>query len=306
MTVTFQPTATGTVLLPPGKPLTRVVDALSPLRYPGSKRKLVPAIRRLVDERAPGTGLFVEPFAGGASVSLALLELDAVDRVMIGDADPYVAAFWSEACLNGPRLVDDMHRENVTVDRWDHWRAARPADDRARAMRCLFLNRTSFSGIIAERAGPIRGRAQTSAHTIDCRFNKDALERRILNVHELYLAGCIVVAGHRTWQETVQAGADLAGASALFYLDPPYVEKAERIYDHTFTEGDHRDLAGFLTGTGTHRWVLSYDRAPLVLDLYRNQPGVIEYDVDHTYTMRGTGRTTPVTGREVVFTNLTL
>jgi len=66
--------------------------ALSPLRYPGAKRLLLPAIRRLLPEHVD---LLVEPFAGGASVALALLDEGRSDRVALGDADPLVAAFWS-------------------------------------------------------------------------------------------------------------------------------------------------------------------------------------------------------------------
>ena len=58
-------------------------------------------------------------------------------------------------------------------------------------MKCLFLNRTTFSGILGGHAGPIGGRSQSSDHTIDCRFNKDALAERILNVKRLHDEGRI-------------------------------------------------------------------------------------------------------------------
>jgi hypothetical protein len=59
-------------------------------------------------------------------------------------------------------LIDRMWSEPVTLERWDHWRAWRPArpTDRDIAMKCLFLNRTTFSGILHGRAGPIGGRRQ--------------------------------------------------------------------------------------------------------------------------------------------------
>ncbi|GAA4385975.1 DNA adenine methylase [Tsukamurella soli] len=283
--------------------------SLSPLRYPGSKRKMIPAIRQLIDANVPRPKLFVEPFCGGASVSLGLLEHDAVDTVLIGDLDPLVSAFWREASRNGERLVDDMMKLTVTVAEWDNWRAARPVSDRRRALKFLFLNRTTFSGIIDNRAGPIGGRAQTSDYPIDCRFNKDAIAERILNVHRLAKAGRILDdedVWNSTWQRTLDRVRWHAGGhdpkATVLYLDPPYIHKADRLYKMPFKERHHRELASHLLGT-EHRWILSYDAEPLVLDMYRGPTDVHEYRVAHHYTTRGS-RTAPVPGREVLFTNL--
>ncbi len=49
---------------------------ISPLRYPGGKRKLAPFIADLIAKSNVRPELFVEPFAGGASVSVSLLEAD--------------------------------------------------------------------------------------------------------------------------------------------------------------------------------------------------------------------------------------
>jgi len=107
-----------------GKRHPRRLDAMSPLRYPGSKRKMLPSIEQLIGVNIPRPELFVEPFCGGASVALGLLEVDAVERVLLADLNPLIAAFWQEATTNADRLIDDMMQEAVTVERWDHWRAA--------------------------------------------------------------------------------------------------------------------------------------------------------------------------------------
>jgi len=281
--------------------------SLSPLRYPGSKRKMIPAIRRLIEANDPPPKLFVEPFCGGGSVSLGLLELDAVERVVLSDLDPMVSAFWREATSNGESLIKDMRKMDVSVARWDYWRKARPRSDRQLALKCLFLNRTTFSGIVGGHAGPIGGRSQTSAHKIGCRFNKDGLADRILNVHRLAKEGRILpVLGPSRWQDTLdRAKWPAAGydpKATILYLDPPYIEKADRIYDLAFKDRDHRDLATRLVGT-KHRWILSYDAEPLVLELYRGFADVHEYRVVHHYTMTGS-RSSPVPGREVLFSNL--
>lgn len=290
-----------------GKRSPRRRDAMSPLRYPGSKRKMLPSVQQLIEGNIPRPELFVEPFCGGASIALGLLEMDAVHRVLLSDLNPLVAAFWQEATTNAERLISDMMKEPITLERWDHWRAAKPRSARNRALKCLFLNRTTFSGIVGGTAGPIGGRAQKSEYTIGCRFEKERLARRIRNVKRLADEGRILGAFEAQWQDAVRyaehAAAQLPKAATVFYLDPPYVQKASRLYELPFVDCDHRDLAQYLTEETEHRWILSYDKEPLVLHLYRGKPSVREFRVIHHYTMTGT-RSSPVPGREILFTNL--
>ena len=77
-----------------------------------------------------------EPFCGGASVSLGLLAQDAIERVMLADFDPLVAAFWHKA-TNGETLVKEMRKLEVTVEEWDRWRTMRPRCNRSNALKCL-------------------------------------------------------------------------------------------------------------------------------------------------------------------------
>jgi len=201
-----------TVICKPGR-------VLSPLRYPGAKRLLLPSIRYLLPEHVD---LLIEPFAGGASVALAMLDEGRAGQVILGDADPLVSAFWASAVHRPDELIERMRAETPSVERWDFWRAAEPSDELEAACKCLFLNRTSFSGVLHSEAGPLGGRAQTAPHTIGCRFGRDGLERRIRYVAELGAGGRIeVVAG--PWQQTVAHTTATAGA--VVYADPPYIEK---------------------------------------------------------------------------------
>ena len=207
---------------------------------------MLPAIRQLIDGNIPHPELFVEPFCGGASVSLGLLELDAVQRVLLADLDPLVAAFWQEATRDADGLIKEIRSLDVTVEQWDYWRRARPRSIRQLAVKCLFLNRTTFSGILGGHAGPIGGRTQSSGYTIDCRFNKDALAERILNVKRLHDEGRIAGVLSSGWQQTMHRARRYAAlndnpAATVFYLDPPYINKADQIYTLPFTGRDHRE-----------------------------------------------------------------
>src|SRR5947209_4392370 len=132
----------------------------SPLRYPGAKSGLTAVIADLIANAAAELGtpeLFVEPFAGGASTALRLAGAGIVRRVLLADADPLVARFWQVAAADTEWLIDRMWNEPVTLEQWDHWKAWQPShlQDRDIAVKCLFLNRTTFSGILHGRAGPI-------------------------------------------------------------------------------------------------------------------------------------------------------
>jgi DNA adenine methylase len=66
----------------------------SPLRYPGGKRRLSSYIAEVLRAHDLRPKLFAEAFAGGASVSIAMLENDLVDEIALADRDHLVAAFW--------------------------------------------------------------------------------------------------------------------------------------------------------------------------------------------------------------------
>jgi DNA adenine methylase len=267
----------------------------SPLRYPGAKSGLAGVIGDLVTSAAAKLGkpeLFVEPFAGGASTALRLAGAGIVNRVLIADADPLVARFWQVAAADTDWLIDRMMDEPVTLDRWDHWRNWRPSDpqDRDTAVKCLFLNRTTFSGILHGRAGPIGGRKQESAYKIDCRFNKDALATRLRFIADLYRANRLVDVWCKEWQDTLGDIAErypnLLPNRVITYLDPPYWSKSPKLYRQSFdpaggyTERStaqpssplehpewldglaHYKLADYLRHHAQVRWILSYDDHP--------------------------------------------
>jgi DNA adenine methylase len=263
---------------------------LSPMRYPGAKSGLANVVASLIVESSKSLGrpqLFVEPFAGGASTALRLATAGLVDRVLLADADPLVTKFWQVAAAETDWLIDRMWEEPVTLERWDYWRRWTPAcaADRDAAVKCLFLNRTTFSGILHGRAGPIGGRQQASPYKIDCRFNKAALESRLRLIGDLYAASRLVDVWCKDWQATLQDVAEwypqLIPNRVIAYLDPPYWTKSPRLYRTSFdpaggyaspitqpgedewTAGKaHYRLAEYLRCRAQIRWILSYDDHP--------------------------------------------
>jgi DNA adenine methylase len=59
--------------------------------------------------------------------------------------------------------------------------------------------------------------------------------------------------------------------NVFMYIDPPYVRAGSMLYLNAFDEQDHRDLAGTVRGIPAAHWLLTYDIAPLVEELYEDQ-----------------------------------
>ncbi|GHJ49056.1 DNA methyltransferase [Catellatospora sp. TT07R-123] len=269
-------------------------SVVSPLRYPGAKRQLGPVIAEVVKANVPPPRLLLEPFCGGASTALRLVGAGVAEHAILADADPLVAAFWHTAAFDTQWLISAMseEREKATVAHWDWWRAAQPRGRRDRALKCLFLNRTTFSGILHGRAGPIGGRAQTSPYKIDCRFGLEGLTRRLNHVGALARTGRILDVWRLDWSDSIRRllrehGSLLSSEEMLVYFDPPYVDKAEFLYEWSFDTGGHQQFARALQTESRFRWFLSYDDSPLVRGLYPTGQGRSVLHVSQQYTAAG-------------------
>ncbi|WP_285904773.1 DNA adenine methylase [Paractinoplanes hotanensis] len=281
-------------------------SVVSPLRYPGAKRQLVPIMEFIVRANVPRPKLIVEPFCGGASMTLRLLGTGVVPHGILADFDPLVAAFWKTAAFDSNWLIEALSQEPVTVERWDWWRSSSPTRRRDKALKCLFLNRTTFSGILHGRAGPIGGRSQNSAYKIDCRFGVDGLVRRIRGVADLAASGRLIDVWQADWKTTLNRTRSrfpaLSGLETLVYVDPPYVDKAEWLYPWSFTGRDHKKLASYLRAEAKFAWILSYDDHRDIRDLYLPEEKFSVLHVSQRYTAAGSESRS--TKDELLVTNL--
>lgn len=267
------------------------------LRYPGSKARFVDFIAGAIRLNSRRSDIFAEPFCGGASVSIALLERGIVDQIALNDADPLIAHLWDT--VFSPDLSDWLAEKVLTVpltiEEWKRQKALEPTSPRESALKCLYLNRTSFNGIL-HKAGPIGGWLQEK-RTLDVRFNREKLAQRIRELGLLSERVISVTCGD--WKTFCDRLKDQF--PTFFYFDPPYYHKADALYGYYFSETDHSSLRDYLNQLDTS-WMLSYDDAPEVRALYESHNKRARV-IDSTYSAHPIGGASFV-GRELFFANL--
>lgn len=247
-------------------------DALSPLRYPGSKYALVDYFESLIRENLLTGCEFYEPFAGGASMTLALLSRGVISRGTLVERDPLVYAFWKCVASEPDALCRRVDRLAPSLASWKRFQRYLAPDALERyplldlGVAGLFFNRTNFSGIIG--AKPIGGLGQRSAYTIDCRFNRESLIERIQGVARYRTKLRVNFGNALTYMR--RNAERIRQQGALVYIDPPYVRFGYKLYRYHYRENDHRALAEFVDAA-PFKWVVSYDNVQFIRDLFHKQ-----------------------------------
>lgn len=240
---------------------------MSPLRYPGGKSKFIDYLAAEFKDEQMNT--FVEAFAGGASVGLALLEGERTKHLVINDTDPGVYAFWKIVCEQPESLLEKLDRRPPVMG--DLYSAkgmlSSPSNwsTEALAWAELVANRLSYSGII--KANPLGGKHGTEKDLL-VRWNPAELKKRIQRIHGM--ADRITVSKVDA-MALIENSAYWDQKSTLF-IDPPYVTVGKALYQRYFTDDDHRQLAWMLqtlyTGMPGADLVITYNDCELIRELY--------------------------------------
>jgi DNA adenine methylase len=286
----------------PGRATTRRTFH-SPLRYPGGKRRLVPYLAATLVANDLRPELFVEPFAGGASVALELLATDRVERIALADADPLIAALWKTVFTGPDRdfawLCRQVEQIDLDLAMWERMKYTRWRADRTRALAGLYLNRTSFNGSLYRGTGPIGGREQAGNYAVGARFPRSKLVNRLRACRELSHRVHFVREDDAMRVVTsARAEAKVLGWEPFFYLDPPFWAKAKWLYSRWFTDLEHEELAEQLRFL-REPYLLSYDVAEPIAELYMRHDHVQVADIELFYAGVARGA-----GHEYVITNL--
>ncbi|HVV01563.1 MAG TPA: DNA adenine methylase [Verrucomicrobiae bacterium] len=200
------------------------VPQRSPFRYPGGKTWLVPYIRDWLRNKSPRPARLVEPFAGGAIVSLTGAFERLARHVIFSEMDDCVASVW-RVVLNGQAewLAKQILHFELTLENVISVLKQEPADLRDKAFQTIIRNRVQRGGILADGAGLIK--TGENGRGLRSRWYPETLARRIREINrEKDRLTFVEGDGFRLLEE------HKADAEAAFYIDPPYTLAARRLY----------------------------------------------------------------------------
>lgn len=264
----------------------------SPLRYPGGKGKLARFVAELIRSNRLDDGLYVEPYAGGAAVALELLLTGVVRRIHINDLSRPIFAFWRSVLEQTDELIRLISDTSVDVPTWDRmktiFRNPGDADDLTLGFAMFYLNRTNRSGIL--NGGPIGGRAQMGAWSIDARYNRVDL---IAKIERIAIARKRITLTNVDATELIETHAASWNRRTLVYLDPPYFEKGRDLYYNFYNCDDHAGVAVAVRRLRGVPWIVSYDDVAPIHALYADASW-LQYQIAYSARKR-------IRGREAMF-----
>ena len=251
------------------------VPQRSPLRYPGGKTWLIPHIRNWLSRSK--SRVLVEPFAGGAIVSLTAVMEGLVDKAVMIEIDHDVAAFWRCVLLDTDDLIGRIlqftpSREVVEELEQAGWRS-----DAERAFRTLVLNRTRWAGILAPGASFIA--SGENAKGIGSRWYPDTLVNRL---HEIGKHAKKFAFYEGDSMEILEPLLQGWGQNAAVFVDPPYTggrgkRAGSRLYAHCTI--DHARLFHILDRSNSN-FLMTYEIVDLV-DVHRFHAVRVEMNNAH-------------------------
>lgn len=260
----------------------------TPLRYPGGKQRLAPFVAEVVRASGLEGGEYVEPFAGGAGVAIDLLLNDVVSRIHLNDLSFPVYAFWRAILTKTDQFCDLISSAALTVQEWqrqkDIFAKRKQCDQLTLAFSFFYLNRCNRSGIAS--GGCIGGVRQAGEWRIDARFPRNELIRRVELIARR--RSCIIVKNCEAADFLVGYVAKLPERT-LVYCDPPYVNKADRLYLNHYQPDDHARLAKVIQDEVRHPWLVSYDATSLILEHYKQRRSFL-YDLQYNAATAYKGR----------------
>ena len=240
----------------------------SPLRYPGGKTKLYNLIKPIIIANITD-GIYIEPFAGGAGLALKLLFSGDVEQLVLNDIDYHIYSFWKSSIEYTDEMCNMIDQCEINMETWNEQKniycTASCHTLLEVGFATFFLNRCNVSGVI--QGGPIGGKKQTGKYLIDARFNrKDLINKiNIIGENRTRISFYNLDAANFLQKEINKFPIE----KSILNIDPPYVKKGAMLYENSFTENDHSELANVIQLL-RHKWIVTYDKCELIHNLYES------------------------------------
>ena len=243
---------------------------ITPLRYPGGKARLGAWLGELIDCNNLSNCTYIEPYAGGAGAAVYLLVNNKVKNIVINDIDDSVHAFWWSVLNDTQEFVKLISDAPVTIENWliqrEIVRSPQEHSRTALGFAAFFLNRTNRSGIL--HGGVIGGQRQDGKYKLDARFNKQALIDRINRIASYRERITISNLDAMSLVDDLSKSVE----KPFFYLDPPYYNKGNQLYQNHYAPDDHKNIAQTVKALN-HPWIVTYDNCPEICELYNSCSG---------------------------------
>lgn len=227
------------------------------LKWVGGKTQILSEVLSEIPTDIQGS--YHEPFLGGGSVLLSILErARPTTSVFASDANETLIDLWCKVRDDPEGFYDDVHKIVSTFQDCD-------TDEQKKEFYCnvrvefnknrtpdkfIFLNKTCFRGLWRE--GPRGFNVPYGNYKNPTVLDKDHL----MNVHELIQG---VVFKSQGWQDSLKSVSE----SDWVYMDPPYCNTFTGYTAGSWSQQDHSDLFGAVRNLHTN-WVMSNSDEELV------------------------------------------
>lgn len=219
----------------------------SPIRWAGSKKALLPTLRKF---RNVAQARYIEPFCGSACFFFDLEPREGV----LGDINVELISAYRAIRADPSRVIECLRRFRVRESTYYKLRSVDPftLSETELAARFLFLNRLCFNGIYRTNLAG-RFNVPYSHPKRPVRFDDQAIFEAASLLRRVTLV-----------QGDFESVLAEASPGDFVYLDPPYAVSRRRIFSEyhpeSFAEKDLRRLASVLQELDRNgvRFVISY------------------------------------------------
>ncbi len=237
------------------------VPQRSPLRYPGGKTWLIPEILRWLSGRQRRVSVFIEPFAGGASASLAAVFEGLADRAVLCEKDSDIARLWRVIFEQPEDLIERIAAFKPSRANILELLEKKEGSQTDLAFRTFVQNRTSRGGILAKGASLMKN--GEGGKGVASRWYPETFIRRIRSIAEISGRIDVLEGDGLTLIQLCRNE-----RYAALFVDPPYTAAGKRAGRRLYTHNavDHERLFE-LMGSVKGQFLMTYDDCPEIVGM---------------------------------------